>query len=130
MGTQVKLTGISDSGRTRKSYASPGLDTTNVPPGQSVLAPVETYTGRLLRVFTKSHFLDYLARNTGGHVEPIMYRGQRFHLYDKCVTQAPEPTWVANSLRTHHCHRGLRLFGLYKRHEHLILCPTEVPQLL
>jgi hypothetical protein len=82
MGTQVKLTGISDSGRTRKSYASPGLDTTNVPPGQSVLAPVKTYTGRLLRVFTKSHFLDYLARNTGGHVEPIMYRGQRLHMDD------------------------------------------------
>jgi len=105
MGTQVKLTGISDSGRTRKSYASPGLDTTNVPPGQSVLAPVETYTGRLLRVFTKSHFLDYLARNTGGHVEPIMYRGQRFHLYDNVYqacglrsrSQVPKPTvytWV------------------------------------
>jgi len=33
----------------------------------------EVYTGRLLRVYTKSHFLDYLARDTGGHVEPIQH---------------------------------------------------------
>ena len=33
----------------------------------------EIYTGRLLRVYTKSHFLDYLARDTGGHVEPIQH---------------------------------------------------------
>ena len=31
----------------------------------------EIYTARLLRVYTKSHFLDYLARDTGGQVEPI-----------------------------------------------------------
>jgi hypothetical protein len=33
----------------------------------------ETYTGRLLRVYTKSHFLDHLARDTGGHVEPVQH---------------------------------------------------------
>lgn len=31
----------------------------------------EAYTGRLLRVYTKSHFLEYLARDTAGHLEPI-----------------------------------------------------------
>jgi hypothetical protein len=33
----------------------------------------ETYTGRLLRVYTKSHFLDYLTRHTGGQVKPIQH---------------------------------------------------------
>ena len=27
----------------------------------------ETFSGRLFRVYTKSHFLDHLARDTGGH---------------------------------------------------------------
>jgi hypothetical protein len=33
----------------------------------------EVYTGNLLRVYTKSHFLDYLSRDTGGHIEPILH---------------------------------------------------------
>jgi hypothetical protein len=33
----------------------------------------EVYTGALLRVYTKSHFLEHLARNTGGHFEPIKH---------------------------------------------------------
>ena len=33
----------------------------------------EIYTGRLFRVYTKSHFLEYLAKNTGGHTEPIQH---------------------------------------------------------
>jgi hypothetical protein len=33
----------------------------------------ETYTGKLLRVYTKSHFLDHLARDTGGHLEPVQH---------------------------------------------------------
>jgi hypothetical protein len=33
----------------------------------------EVYTGKLFRVYSKSHFLDYLARDTGGHFEPIMH---------------------------------------------------------
>ena len=32
----------------------------------------EVYIGNLLRVYSKSNFLDYLGRNTGGHVEPLM----------------------------------------------------------
>jgi hypothetical protein len=33
----------------------------------------EVYTGTLFRVYTKSHFLDHLARDTGGHLEPILH---------------------------------------------------------
>jgi hypothetical protein len=33
----------------------------------------EVYTGRLLRLYSKSHFLDYLVRDTGGHAEPIQH---------------------------------------------------------
>jgi hypothetical protein len=33
----------------------------------------EVHTGNLLRVYTKSHFLDHLARDTGGHFEPILH---------------------------------------------------------
>ena len=33
----------------------------------------EAYTGRLLRVYTKSHFLGHLARDTGGHLEPLRH---------------------------------------------------------
>lgn len=33
----------------------------------------EIYTGRLLRVYTKSHFLDYLSRDAGGHIAPILH---------------------------------------------------------
>ena len=33
----------------------------------------ESYEGNLFRVYTKSHFLEYLARDTGGHVDPIKH---------------------------------------------------------
>jgi hypothetical protein len=33
----------------------------------------ETYTGKLFRVYTKSHFLDHLARDTGAHTQPIQH---------------------------------------------------------
>jgi hypothetical protein len=33
----------------------------------------EIYTGKLFRVYTKSHFLDHLSRDTGGHIEPILH---------------------------------------------------------
>lgn len=33
----------------------------------------EVYTGKLFRVYTKSHFLDHLSRDTGGHIEPILH---------------------------------------------------------
>lgn len=33
----------------------------------------EVHIGNLLRVYSKSHFLDYLGRNTGGHIEPVTH---------------------------------------------------------
>jgi len=33
----------------------------------------ETYTGKLFRVYAESHFLNHLARDTGGHVEPVQH---------------------------------------------------------
>jgi hypothetical protein len=33
----------------------------------------EQYSGKLLRVYAKSHFLDHIARDTGGHFEPIQH---------------------------------------------------------
>jgi hypothetical protein len=33
----------------------------------------QVYTGKLLRHYTKSHFLDYLARETDGHVTPVQH---------------------------------------------------------
>jgi hypothetical protein len=31
----------------------------------------EVYQGNLLRFYTKSHFLDHLAKDTSGHIEPL-----------------------------------------------------------
>jgi len=33
----------------------------------------DDYIGNLLRVYSTSHFLDYLGGNTGGHVEPLTH---------------------------------------------------------
>ncbi len=33
----------------------------------------EVFSGKLLRVYSRSHFLDHLARDTGGHPEPIRH---------------------------------------------------------
>jgi len=33
----------------------------------------EIYTGECFRVYTKSHFLDHLARDTGAHTKPIQH---------------------------------------------------------
>src|SRR5437588_13097630 len=33
----------------------------------------EIYTGKLFRVYTKSHFLEHLLRDTGGHTESILH---------------------------------------------------------
>lgn len=33
----------------------------------------EVFSGTILRAYSKSHFLDHLARNTGGHLEPIQH---------------------------------------------------------
>ena len=52
----------------------------------------EVFTGKLLRKYTKSHFLDHVARDTGGHFETL----QHFkiiclnHLIDVVSTAPPE----------------------------------------
>src|SRR5215467_4995508 len=33
----------------------------------------EQFTGRLFRVYTKSHFLEHIERDTGGHTEAILH---------------------------------------------------------
>jgi hypothetical protein len=33
----------------------------------------EVYTGKILRVYTRSHFLDHVMRDTGGHIQEIMH---------------------------------------------------------
>jgi hypothetical protein len=33
----------------------------------------EVYSGTLFRIYEKSHFLEYLARDTGGHSEPVRH---------------------------------------------------------
>jgi hypothetical protein len=33
----------------------------------------EGYTGRVLHVYTQSHFLEHLARDTGGHIDPLQH---------------------------------------------------------
>lgn len=33
----------------------------------------EVYTGNILRVYTRSHFLDHVMRDTGGHIQEILH---------------------------------------------------------
>jgi hypothetical protein len=33
----------------------------------------EEYTGRLLRVYSRSHFLDFVGKDTGAHAEPYRH---------------------------------------------------------
>jgi len=33
----------------------------------------EVFTGNILRVYTKSHFLDHVMRDTGGHIQEILH---------------------------------------------------------
>jgi hypothetical protein len=59
----------------------------------------EVYTGKLFRVYTKSHFLDLLARNTGGHFEPILHYKLicQNHLIDVAAYGPPEVRLLENS---------------------------------
>jgi hypothetical protein len=52
----------------------------------------EVYTGNLLRVYSKSHFLDHLSRDTGGHFEPILHYKLicENHLIDVASYNPPE----------------------------------------
>jgi hypothetical protein len=58
----------------------------------------ETYTGRLLRVYSQSHYLDFVAKDTGAHSEP--YHHYKIcclnHVIDIVSTKPPE---ISNSAR-------------------------------
>jgi hypothetical protein len=58
----------------------------------------ECYTGKLLRVYSNSHFLDHLARDTGGHIEPLQhYKIVRLnHLIDVAAYVPPEVRILPN----------------------------------
>jgi hypothetical protein len=52
----------------------------------------EIYTGRLIRSYSKSHFLDFIEKNTGAHFEP--YRHYKIaclnHIIDIVSSSEPE----------------------------------------
>jgi hypothetical protein len=52
----------------------------------------EKFTGKLFRIYSKSHFLDHLARDTGAHWEPIQHFKLTClnHLVDVAAYAAPE----------------------------------------
>jgi len=52
----------------------------------------ETFSGKLFRVYTKSHFLDHLARDTGGHTGTIQHYKLTClnHLIDVAAYAPPE----------------------------------------
>jgi len=52
----------------------------------------EEYEGNRIRLYSKSHFLQHLARDTGGHFEPLMHYkvNCQNHLVDVAATTAPE----------------------------------------
>ena len=57
----------------------------------------EHYTGKILRIYTRSHFLDHLARDTGGHTDPIQHYKLIClnHLIDVAAYTPPEVRVVA-----------------------------------
>ncbi len=59
----------------------------------------EVYTGKLFREYTKSHFLDLLARDTGVHFEPILHYKLicQNHLIDVAAYGPPKVRLVENS---------------------------------
>jgi hypothetical protein len=52
----------------------------------------EVFTGSVIRVYTKSHFLEHLARDTGGHTEEICHYKLTClnHLIDIAAYSPPE----------------------------------------
>jgi hypothetical protein len=52
----------------------------------------EIYSGNVFRVYTKSHFLEHLSRDTGGHTESILHFKLTClnHLIDVAAYTAPE----------------------------------------
>ena len=62
----------------------------------------ECYTGRLLRIYRKSHFLEHIARDTGGHIEPLQHYKLVClnHLVDVAAYAAPELYVTTSGLHT------------------------------
>jgi hypothetical protein len=65
----------------------------------------EVFSGKLLRVYSKSHFLDHLARDTGAHIQPILHYKLIClnHLIDIAAYSPPKIRVIAatpESLRT------------------------------
>lgn len=62
----------------------------------------EIFTGNLFRVYTKSHFLDHLARDTGGHTKEILHYKLTClnHLIDVAAYVPPEVKQVGPPLST------------------------------
>jgi hypothetical protein len=60
----------------------------------------ECYTGRLLRVYSRSHFLDHIARDTGGHIEPLQHYKLIClnHLIDIAAYAPPETRLIGTVL--------------------------------
>lgn len=52
----------------------------------------EVYTGKLLRCYSKSHFLEHLARDTGGYIRPLQHYKLIClnHLIDVASEEPPE----------------------------------------
>ncbi len=67
----------------------------------------ESFSGKLFRVYTKSHFLEHLARDTGGHTEAILHYKLTClnHLIDVAAYAPPEVKQVGpvspSPTRTH-----------------------------
>lgn len=62
----------------------------------------ELFSGKLLRVYTKSHFLEHLARDTGGHTEPVLHYKLAClnHLIDVAAYAPPEVTQLGSTSTT------------------------------
>jgi hypothetical protein len=66
----------------------------------------EDYTGNLFRVYSKSHFLDHLARDTGGHLEPIHHFKLICldHLIDVAAYATPDIRLIDQPSASHRIH--------------------------
>lgn len=61
----------------------------------------EAFTGKLFRLYSKSHFLEYLSHETGGHTEPLFHYKVVClnHLIDVVAYRAPEIRIIGSSLQ-------------------------------
>jgi len=58
----------------------------------------EVYEGKLLRVYSTSHFLEHLARDTGGLTRPLQHHKLIClnHLIDVASEESPEIRIISN----------------------------------